>query len=88
VESSAPITLYELLSSRAPDSGGLGRTEQTATVETIDRDRQLGERSEISGLYPLLSGTAPSGGNHGRTQLTESTETIDWDRPPDDIFGS
>jgi hypothetical protein len=65
-----------------------GRTEQTATIETIDRDR-AGDRvpaaliSAPKDLYArLATGLTPRSATIGRTELTESTETIDWDRPP------
>lgn len=88
-------TLYEALS-KAVDGTGVddGRTEETKTVETIDKDR-------ISTAYLALSSTVATGdSDDGRTEQTRETpETTDNDRvgvrvpqsllaPPTDLYAT
>lgn len=81
--------MYGALSALTSCSVGHGRTEETRTIETIDRDR-IASRAPASLLgapvdfYSAL-GIVPHGraSDRGRTEITESTETIDWDRPPE-----
>ena len=69
-------TLYESLGqSTAGADGDRGRTERTAAVETIDRDR--GQTS----LYSRLSSGVVGGRGIGRTEITRAdVETVDRDR--------
>lgn len=74
-----------LLDPDAPTLGrDFGRTEHTATVETIDRDRHVLNRTSalVGGdLYDALSFEAGEGPDRGRTESTKAgIETIDNDR--------
>jgi hypothetical protein len=75
-----------LLSSGSPSvERDAARTEQTATVETIDRDRHAPDQASAllhQGLYGALSAEALDGSNRTRTDTTKAMETIDNDRHP------
>jgi hypothetical protein len=89
------MTLYEQLGMPAQAPGvDRGRTERTATLETIDRDRMVVD------LYAALGGQIGDDTGHGRTEITrEAPETVDKDRavealtssltgPPTDLYGA
>jgi hypothetical protein len=69
-------TLYEQLSTRgSPSAPDRGRTERTAAIETIDKDRMIVD------LYESIGSTISSSQRLGRTEETKSTgETVDKDR--------
>lgn len=91
-------TLYEVLAAPAREdrsqSGDRGRTERTAKVETMDRDRATID------LYANLGvGVTGDGPADGRTEETKTIETIDKDRvlmsrtcalhaPVDDLYAA
>lgn len=76
-------TLYQALARPAlAGPGNRGRTERTAQVETMDRDR-----SE-AGLYLRLGTASRSQVDIGRTEETKTIETIDRDRAGAGIPGA
>jgi hypothetical protein len=74
-------TLYEHLSTPgSPSATGRGRTERTAAIETIDRDRMIVD------FYTSIGSPVGSSQQLGRTEETKSTgETVDKDRAPETL---
>jgi hypothetical protein len=84
-------SLYEHLGIRAR-AGERGRTERTAAIETIDRDRHLlDSASRLLGappadsLYAAFSVAAPPVTEPDRTASNEATGITEHDRPRSDF---
>jgi hypothetical protein len=63
--------------------GDPGRTDYTATVETIDRDQHACQQASAlfdQDLYVALASEAAGEADRGRTETTKAVETIDVDR--------
>jgi hypothetical protein len=91
VKSVAQPTLYEVLSSPAPEGAVAGETIRTLAKETLDNDDEAmmlglildGETTDPADpeptLYEVVAGSASTGFGQGETDITRKRETVDND---------